>query len=34
MWLTGPAESAPLRVGIPIGDLLAGYFCALRILTR
>jgi len=33
MWLTGTAESAPLRVGIPIGDLLAGYFCALGILT-
>ena len=33
MWLTGTAESAPLRVGIPIGDLLAGYFAALGILT-
>src|SRR5258707_3289017 len=33
MWLTGTAESAPLRVGIPIGDLLAGYFCAIGILT-
>jgi formyl-CoA transferase len=33
MWLTGSAESAPLRVGIPIGDLLAGYFAALGILT-
>jgi len=33
MWLTGTAESAPLRVGIPIGDLLAGYFCALGILA-
>jgi crotonobetainyl-CoA:carnitine CoA-transferase CaiB-like acyl-CoA transferase len=32
MWLTGTAESAPLRVGIPIGDLLAGYFCAIGIL--
>jgi formyl-CoA transferase len=33
MWLTGTEESAPLRVGIPIGDLLAGYFAALGILT-
>jgi crotonobetainyl-CoA:carnitine CoA-transferase CaiB-like acyl-CoA transferase len=33
MWLTGTAESAPLRVGIPIGDLLAGYFAAMGILT-
>lgn len=33
MWLTGTTESAPLRVGIPIGDLLAGYFCALGILA-
>jgi crotonobetainyl-CoA:carnitine CoA-transferase CaiB-like acyl-CoA transferase len=33
MWLTGTAEVAPLRVGIPIGDLLAGYFCALGILV-
>jgi crotonobetainyl-CoA:carnitine CoA-transferase CaiB-like acyl-CoA transferase len=33
MWLTGTQESAPLRVGIPIGDLLAGYFAALGILT-
>jgi formyl-CoA transferase len=32
MWLTGTTESAPLRVGIPIGDLLAGYFCAIGIL--
>ncbi|MBI4638813.1 MAG: CoA transferase [Candidatus Rokubacteria bacterium] len=31
MWLTGTPESAPLRVGIPIGDLLAGYFCAMGI---
>jgi formyl-CoA transferase len=31
MWLTGTAETAPLRVGIPIGDLLAGYFCAMGI---
>src|SRR5262249_59816088 len=33
MWLTGTAESAPLRVGIPIGDLFAGHFAALGILT-
>jgi crotonobetainyl-CoA:carnitine CoA-transferase CaiB-like acyl-CoA transferase len=33
MWLTGTQDSAPLRVGIPIGDLLAGYFAALGILT-
>jgi crotonobetainyl-CoA:carnitine CoA-transferase CaiB-like acyl-CoA transferase len=33
MWLTGTAETAPLRVGIPIGDLIAGYFAALGILT-
>ncbi len=33
MWLTGTPESAPLRVGIPIGDLLAGYFAALGILV-
>jgi formyl-CoA transferase len=33
MWLTGTEESAPLRVGIPIGDLLAGYFCAMGILV-
>ena len=32
MWLTGTEESAPLRTGIPVGDLLAGYFCALGIL--
>jgi crotonobetainyl-CoA:carnitine CoA-transferase CaiB-like acyl-CoA transferase len=31
MWLTGTRESAPLRIGIPIGDLLAGYFCAMGI---
>jgi crotonobetainyl-CoA:carnitine CoA-transferase CaiB-like acyl-CoA transferase len=31
MWLTGTPESAPLRIGIPIGDLLAGYFCAMGI---
>ena len=33
MWLTGTDEVAPLRVGIPIGDLLAGYFCALGVLV-
>lgn len=33
MWLTGTAESAPLRVGIPIGDLLAGYFAAMGIMA-
>jgi len=33
MWLTGTAETAPLRIGIPIGDLLAGYFAALGILA-
>jgi crotonobetainyl-CoA:carnitine CoA-transferase CaiB-like acyl-CoA transferase len=33
MWLTGTTESAPLRTGIPISDLLAGYFCALGILA-
>ena len=33
MWLTGTPETAPLRVGIPIGDLLAGYFCAMGILV-
>jgi crotonobetainyl-CoA:carnitine CoA-transferase CaiB-like acyl-CoA transferase len=33
MWLTGTAEVAPLRAGIPIGDLLAGYFCAIGILA-
>ena len=33
MWLTGTEESAPLRIGIPIGDLLAGYFCAMGILV-
>ena len=31
MWLTGTPETAPLRVGIPIGDLLAGHFCAIGI---
>jgi crotonobetainyl-CoA:carnitine CoA-transferase CaiB-like acyl-CoA transferase len=33
MWLTGTEEVAPLRVGIPIGDLLAGYFAAMGILV-
>ncbi len=33
MWLTGTGETAPLRVGIPIGDLLAGYFAAVGILA-
>jgi len=33
MWLTGTAESAPLRVGIPIADLLAGYFAAMGIMA-
>jgi crotonobetainyl-CoA:carnitine CoA-transferase CaiB-like acyl-CoA transferase len=33
MWVTGTEETAPLRVGIPIGDLLAGYFCAIGILA-
>ncbi|HEY3067371.1 MAG TPA: CoA transferase [Methylomirabilota bacterium] len=33
MWLTGTEETAPLRIGIPVGDLLAGYFCAMGILA-
>jgi formyl-CoA transferase len=33
MWLTGTTETAPLRIGIPIGDLLAGYFCTMGILV-
>ncbi len=33
MSLTGTAETAPLRIGIPIGDLLAGYFAALGIVA-
>jgi formyl-CoA transferase len=33
MWLTGDEESAPLRIGIPICDLLAGYFAAIGILV-
>ena len=32
MWLTGDEDSAPLRVGIPICDLLSGYFAAIGIL--
>ncbi len=31
MWLTGTQATAPLRIGIPIADLLAGYFCAMGI---
>jgi formyl-CoA transferase len=33
MWLTGDDNSAPLRVGIPICDLLSGYFAAIGILA-
>jgi crotonobetainyl-CoA:carnitine CoA-transferase CaiB-like acyl-CoA transferase len=33
MWLTGTEESAPLRAGIPICDLLAGYFATIGILV-
>jgi crotonobetainyl-CoA:carnitine CoA-transferase CaiB-like acyl-CoA transferase len=33
MSLTGDENSAPLRVGIPICDLLSGYFAAIGILT-
>jgi formyl-CoA transferase len=33
MWLTGDENSSPLRVGIPICDLLSGYFAAIGILT-
>jgi formyl-CoA transferase len=33
MSMTGTEETAPLRVGIPISDLLAGYFAALGILV-
>ena len=33
MWLTGDEASAPLRVGVPICDLLSGYFAAIGILT-
>jgi crotonobetainyl-CoA:carnitine CoA-transferase CaiB-like acyl-CoA transferase len=33
MSLTGTEATGPLRVGIPIGDLVAGYFAALGILV-
>jgi len=33
MSLTGTAETGPLRVGIPIADLLGGYFAAIGILV-
>lgn len=33
MSVTGTEATGPLRVGIPIGDLLAGYFAALGILV-
>jgi len=33
MSLTGTDATGPLRVGIPIGDLLAGYFAAMGILV-
>jgi crotonobetainyl-CoA:carnitine CoA-transferase CaiB-like acyl-CoA transferase len=33
MSLTGTEATGPLRIGIPIGDLLAGYFAALGILV-
>jgi crotonobetainyl-CoA:carnitine CoA-transferase CaiB-like acyl-CoA transferase len=33
MSLTGTEATGPLRVGIPIGDLLAGYFAAMGILV-
>jgi crotonobetainyl-CoA:carnitine CoA-transferase CaiB-like acyl-CoA transferase len=33
MWLTGDNDSAPLRAGIPVCDLLAGYFAAIGVLT-
>ena len=33
MSLTGTEKTSPLRIGIPIGDLLAGYFAALGILV-
>jgi crotonobetainyl-CoA:carnitine CoA-transferase CaiB-like acyl-CoA transferase len=33
MSLTGTDTTGPLRVGIPIGDLLAGYFAAMGILV-
>ncbi|MBI3454742.1 MAG: CoA transferase [Candidatus Rokubacteria bacterium] len=33
MSITGTETSGPLRIGIPIGDLLAGYFAAIGILV-
>ena len=33
MSITGTEETGPLRIGIPIGDLLAGYFAAIGILV-
>jgi crotonobetainyl-CoA:carnitine CoA-transferase CaiB-like acyl-CoA transferase len=33
MSITGTESTGPLRVGIPIGDLLAGYFAAIGILV-
>lgn len=33
MSITGTEATGPLRIGIPIGDLLAGYFAALGILV-
>ncbi len=33
MSLTGTEATGPLRIGIPIGDLLAGYFAAMGILV-
>jgi crotonobetainyl-CoA:carnitine CoA-transferase CaiB-like acyl-CoA transferase len=33
MSITGTEHTGPLRIGIPIGDLLAGYFAALGILV-
>jgi crotonobetainyl-CoA:carnitine CoA-transferase CaiB-like acyl-CoA transferase len=33
MSVTGTETSGPLRIGIPIGDLLAGYFAAIGILV-
>jgi crotonobetainyl-CoA:carnitine CoA-transferase CaiB-like acyl-CoA transferase len=33
MWLTGTEDSAPLRTGVPICDLLSGYFAAIGILV-
>ncbi|MBI2469074.1 MAG: CoA transferase [Candidatus Rokubacteria bacterium] len=33
MSVTGTGETGPLRIGIPIGDLLGGYFAAIGILV-